>query len=143
LQLSSGKRLELDPHAFAEADDAMQLQLMHAAMVRAGLLPRSMAPQALHAIARTFASALRTVYRPLGEYNGLANLVLVSDPSLDLNGNRREQATMRSGWEQVLPQLTLWAGPGNHFSILKAPDVYSLAAWWYDSQTMGVGQPVS
>ncbi len=143
LQLSSGKHLDLDPLSFAEADDATQLQLLHAAMVRVGLLPPRMAPQVLHAIARTFASALRTVYRPQAGYSGPANLVLVNDPNLDAVGNQREQATMIDGWERVMPQLAVWQGPGNHFSILKAPDVYSLAAWWYDGQTVEAEQTVS
>jgi len=143
LQLASGKPLGLPAQAFAEADDSTQLQWLHAAMTDVGLLPPRMAPQALHAIARTFASALRTVYVPQATYDGPASLVLVSDPTLDSAGNRREQAAMVSGWEALLPQLAVWEGPGNHFSVLKAPDVYSLAAWWYDRQAVASTQTLS
>ncbi|WP_277961739.1 non-ribosomal peptide synthetase [Pseudomonas sp. RIT-To-2] len=143
LQLASGKPLGLPAQAFAEADDSTQLQWLHAAMTDVGLLPPRMAPQALHAIARTFASALRTVYVPQATYDGPASLVLVSDPTLDSAGNRREQAAMVNGWEALLPQLAVWEGPGNHFSVLKAPDVYSLAAWWYDRQAVASTQTLS
>ncbi|EGH09013.1 non-ribosomal peptide synthetase SyfB, partial [Pseudomonas amygdali pv. morsprunorum str. M302280] len=139
LQLSSGKSLELDPLAFADCDGDTQLHLLQSAMVRVGLLPQRLAPQALQGIVRTFASAVRTVYRPdPGSYNGKASLVLVDDPQLDALDNQLEQASSAAGWQQLLPQLALWQGPGNHFSVLKAPDVYSLAAWWYDGLTIGV-----
>ncbi len=143
LQLASGKRLGLSPQVFAEADDAAQLTLLHGAMVKAELLPPRMAPQALQAIARTFASALRTPYRPRGGYDGPASLVLVADPVLDSAGNQREQAAMLSRWQQVLPQLVPWNGPGNHFSVLKAPHVYSLAAWWFDGQAVALARSPS
>ncbi|KTC01815.1 non-ribosomal peptide synthetase [Pseudomonas syringae] len=139
LQLSSGKSLELDPLTFADCDGDTQLHLLQSAMVRIGLLPQRLAPQALQGIVRTFASAVRTVYRPdPGSYNGKASLVLVDDPQLDALDNQLEQASSAAGWQQLLPQLALWQGPGNHFSVLKAPDVYSLAAWWYDGLTIGV-----
>ncbi|MDH1142723.1 amino acid adenylation domain-containing protein, partial [Pseudomonas mosselii] len=132
LQLSTGKSLGIEPAAFAEADDQEQLRQLHAAMVRVGLMPSRSSAQALEGVVRTFATALRTVYRPVGGFNGLARLVLVADPSLDLAGNQREQQAMEQGWREWLPQLEVWQGPGNHFSILKVPDVFSLAAWWHD-----------
>jgi len=143
LQLSSGKSFDLEPQAFAEADHVSQLHLLQAAMVRVGLLPPRLAPQALQGIVRTFGSALRTPYRPGPGYTGPASLVRVADPSLDGVANQREHAAMAAGWQQLLPQMALWDGPGNHFSILKAPDVYSLAAWWYDGQEVGAAQTLS
>ncbi|SOS20803.1 non-ribosomal peptide synthetase [Pseudomonas cerasi] len=141
LQLSSGRSLELDPMAFADSDTVAQMHLLQQAMVRVGLLPPRLAAQALQGIVRTFASALRTVYRPEpGGYSGRASLVLVNDPHLDALDNQLEHAACASQWQHLLPQLSLWEGPGNHFSVLKAPDVYSLAAWWYDGLTVGVGE---
>ncbi|MEW9682768.1 amino acid adenylation domain-containing protein [Pseudomonas sp. TE50-2] len=136
LQLSTGKTLGIEPVAFAEADDQEQLRQLHAAMVRVGLMPSRSSPQALEGVVRTFATALRTVYRPEGGFNGLVRLVLVADPSLDAVGNQGEQQTMEDGWREWLPQLEVWQGPGNHFSILKVPDVFSLAAWWHDGQAL-------
>ncbi|WP_408005740.1 non-ribosomal peptide synthetase, partial [Pseudomonas carassii] len=140
LQLSTGKSLGIEPVAFAEAEDREQLRQLHAAMVRVGLMPSRSTPQALEGVVRTFATALRTVYCPKGGFNGLARLVLVADPSLDAAGNRREQQAMEEGWREWLPQLEVWQGPGNHFSILKVPDVFSLAAWWHDGQALYHGR---
>ncbi|QXH44671.1 amino acid adenylation domain-containing protein [Pseudomonas xanthosomatis] len=134
LQLGSGKALGLDAEAFAAADDDQQLQLLHTAMQQAGLLPARAGVQALAGTLRTFSAALRTVYRPQGVYQGPASLVLVADPTLDSAGSQREQAAMRAGWQRLLPQLAVWEGPGDHYSVLKAPQVYSLAAWWQDGQ---------
>ncbi|WP_057407755.1 non-ribosomal peptide synthetase [Pseudomonas amygdali] len=141
LQLSAGRSLEIDPQVFADSDGDTQLHLLQQAMVRVGLLPPRLAAQALQGIVRTFASAIRTVYRPEpGGYSGRASLVLVDDPQLDALDNQLEQASSATGWQHLMPQLTPWQGPGNHFSVLKAPDVYSLAAWWYDGLAIGVGE---
>nr|QMN69934.1 PsoC [Pseudomonas putida]QMN69953.1 PsoC [Pseudomonas putida] len=140
LQLSTGKALGIEPQAFAEASDDEQLRQLHAAMVRIGLLPARSLPQALDGTVRTFATALRTRYQPGLSYSGPVGLVLVDDPSLDPAGNAREQAAMRAGWQALMPQLALWQGPGDHFSILKVPDVFSLAAWWHDGQALQHGK---
>jgi len=140
LQLSTGKTLGMDPRAFAEASDDQQLSQLHAAMVRVGLLPARSQPGALDGTVRTFATALRTAYRPTLSYHGPVGLVLVDDPGLDALGNAREHAAMQAGWQQLMPTLALWQGPGDHFSILKVPDVFSLAAWWHDGQALHHGK---
>jgi arthrofactin-type cyclic lipopeptide synthetase C len=140
LQLSTGKALGIEPQAFAEASDDEQLRQLHAAMVRIGLLPARSAPRVLEGTVRTFATALRTCYQPDVSYSGPVGLVLVDDPSLDAAGNAREQAAMRAGWQALMAQLALWQGPGDHFSILKVPDVFSLAAWWHDGQALKHGK---
>ncbi|GAB7531348.1 hypothetical protein PS3A_37600 [Pseudomonas sp. 3A(2025)] len=132
LQLASNKTLGIDPQAFSEADDDTQLRLLHEGLVRAGVLSRHSAASAMHGPARTYATALRTLYRPQQRYTGPVRLVLVDDPVLDTAGNQREQAAMLAGWQREAAQLSVWYGPGNHFTILKTPNVYSLAAWWHD-----------
>jgi arthrofactin-type cyclic lipopeptide synthetase C len=136
LQRSSGKDLGLDREAFAETDDASQLRLLQAAMARVGLLPERASPGVLQGLVRSFASALRTVYRPGRDYSGPVSLVLVADPVLDAASNEHEQGAMIAGWQRLMPQLETWHGPGDHFSILKTPDVFSLAAWWFDAQAV-------
>ncbi|MDR0212195.1 MAG: amino acid adenylation domain-containing protein [Pseudomonas putida] len=138
LQLSTGKALGIEPLAFAEADDGEQLRQLHGAMVRVGLLPARSTAGILEGSVRTFATALRTVYRPALPYSGPVGLVLVDDPRLDAAGNAREHAAMQAGWQRLMPQLATWQGPGNHFSILKVPDVFSLAAWWHDRQAFAL-----
>ncbi|CAI8806397.1 arthrofactin-type cyclic lipopeptide synthetase C [Pseudomonas sp. IT-232MI5] len=143
LQLSSGKSLGIDPLAFAEADDTTQMRLLHEGMVRAGVLSARSSAQAMHGPVRTFATALRTVYQPQLAYSGAVRLALVDDPTLDAWGNQREQAAMVEGWQRQVTDLAVWYGPGNHFTILKAPNVFSLAAWWHDGLKVPAGQVVS
>ncbi|EZP30954.1 non-ribosomal peptide synthase/polyketide synthase [Pseudomonas sp. RIT288] len=143
LQLSCGKSLGIDPATFANADDTTQLRLLHAGMVRAGVLSERAAPNAMHGPVRTFASALRTVYQPRLAYTGPVRLVLVDDPTLDEWGNQREQAAVLEGWQRQVSDLAVWYGPGNHFTILKAPNVFSFAAWWHDGLALAVGQVLS
>ncbi len=143
LQLASGKSLGIDPPAFAEADGDTQMRLLHRGMVRAGILSERSSPQAMDGPVRTFATALRTVYRPALAYTGPLRLALVDDPTLDAAGNQREQAAMVEGWRRQATDLAVWYGPGNHFTILKAPNVFSLAAWWHDGLTVPAGQVLS
>ncbi|QXI14254.1 non-ribosomal peptide synthase/polyketide synthase [Pseudomonas zeae] len=143
LQLSSGKSLGIDPLAFAEADDTTQMRLLHEGMVCAGVLSARSSAQAMHGPVRTFATALRTVYQPQLAYTGPVRLALVDDPTLDAWGNQREQAAMVEGWQRQVTDLAVWYGPGNHFTILKAPNVFSFAAWWHDGLKVPAGQVVS
>ncbi|CAI8756612.1 Arthrofactin synthetase C [Pseudomonas sp. IT-93MI4] len=143
LQLSCGKSLGIDPVLFADADDTTQLRMLHDGMVRAGVLSERAAPDAMHGPVRTFASALRTVYQPRLAYTGPVRLVLVDDPTLDEWGNQREQAAVLEGWQRQVSDLAVWYGPGNHFTILKAPNVFSFAAWWHDGLALAVGQVLS
>ncbi|WP_460357690.1 MULTISPECIES: non-ribosomal peptide synthase/polyketide synthase [unclassified Pseudomonas] len=143
LQLSCGKSLGIDPVLFADADDTTQLRMLHDGMVRAGVLSERAAPDAMHGPVRTFASALRTVYQPRLAYTGPVRLVLVDDPTLDEWGNQREQAAVLEGWQRQVSDLAVWYGPGNHFTILKAPNVFSFAAWWHDGLALTVGEVLS
>ncbi|OLF53508.1 non-ribosomal peptide synthetase [Pseudomonas chlororaphis] len=143
MQLASGQSLGIDPRAFAMAEDVAQLEQLHAGMVRVGLMSPRSTPEAMHGPARTFASALRTLYQPRQRYQGRARLVLADDPGLDAAGNRREQQAMVEGWRGQVAGLEVWHGPGNHFSLLKAPHVASLAAWWHEGRSVPTGEGVS
>ncbi|MDR8367970.1 non-ribosomal peptide synthetase, partial [Pseudomonas sp. JL3] len=136
MQLASGKSLGIDATVFGTQDDAAQMRLLHAGMVRAGMLPQRSAVDSMRGPARAFGTALRTVYQPQHQYTGPVRLVLANDPTLDTAGNKREQQEMIEGWRKHVPDLSIWYGPGNHFTILKAPHVHNLAAWWQDSLPM-------
>ncbi|SNB80715.1 alpha/beta fold hydrolase, partial [Pseudomonas sp. LAIL14HWK12:I4] len=142
LEMSSGKPLGLDRVAFAQASDDQQQQQLHTAMVRAGLMPARSSARALDGTVRTFGAALRTPYHPELPYTGPAGLVLVDDPGLDAEGNAAEHRLMQQRWQQLLPGLKVWKAPGDHFSILKVPHVFSLAAWWHDGQALAQAQVV-
>jgi len=134
MQLAAGKSLEVDRAAFAAQDDAGQMRLLHAGMVRVGLLPQRSATDSMRGPARAFGTALRTRYQPSSIYTGPVRLVLADDPVLDAAGNQREQQAMVDGWRRCAPDLTVWRGPGNHFTLLKAPHVQHLASWWRSHQ---------
>jgi arthrofactin-type cyclic lipopeptide synthetase C len=136
MQLASGKSLGIDTTVFGTQDDTAQMRLLHAGMVRAGMLPQRSAVDSMRGPARAFGTALRTVYQPQHRYTGPVRLVLANDPTLDTAGNKREQEQMIEGWRKHIPDLSIWYGPGNHFTILKAPHVHNLAAWWQDSLPM-------
>ena len=137
MQLAAGKPLGIDRVDFAERDEVAQRQWLHAGMVGVGLLPGRSAVDAMDGPARTYAAALRTVYRPHQRFNGVVRLVLAEDPSLDAAGNQREQGLMIEGWRRQGSGLEVWYGPGNHFTLLKAPNVQGLARWWLAGVVIG------
>ncbi|UEH06248.1 non-ribosomal peptide synthetase [Pseudomonas sp. HN8-3] len=141
MQLAAGKSLGIDPVDFAGRDEVAQRQWLHTGMVGVGLLPARAAVDAMDGPARTYAAALRTVYRPQARYDGVVRLVLAQDPALDAAGNQREQGLMVEGWKGQGTGLEVWYGGGNHFTLLKAPNVSGLAKWWVEG--VGVGEVVS
>ncbi|WP_426127938.1 amino acid adenylation domain-containing protein [Pseudomonas sp. DWP1b1] len=137
MQLSAGKSLGIDLGDFAGRDEVVQRRQLHAGMVGVGLLPGRSAVDAMDGPARTYAAALRTRYRPGARFNGVVRLVLAEDPALDAAGNQREQGLMVEGWRRQGSGLQVWYGGGNHFTLLKAPNVLGLARWWLDGVVVG------
>ncbi|WP_442964092.1 amino acid adenylation domain-containing protein [Pseudomonas sp. Leaf59] len=137
MQLSAGRPLGIDPVEFAGRDEVAQRLALHAGMVAVGLLPARAAVEAMVGPARTYAAALRTVYRPGRRYGGVVRLVLAQDPALDAVGNLREQGAMIEGWRGQGDGFEVWYGGGNHFTLLKAPNVSGLAKWWLESLVVG------
>lgn len=137
MQLSAGMSLGIDLGDFAGADEVAQRRQLHAGMVGVGLLPGRSAVDAMDGPARTYAAALRTRYRPGARFNGVVRLVLAEDPALDAAGNQREQGLMVEGWRRQGSGLQVWYGGGNHFTLLKAPNVLGLARWWVDGVVVG------
>ncbi|MCD7041283.1 amino acid adenylation domain-containing protein [Pseudomonas sp. MAFF 311096] len=137
MQLSAGKSLGIDRVDFAGCDEVTQRQRLHAGMVGVGLLPGRAAVDAMDGPGRTYATALRTAYRPVQRFNGVVRLVLAEDPALDAAGNQREQGGMIEGWRRQGSGLQVWYGGGNHFTLLKAPNVFGLARWWLGGVVVG------
>ena len=137
MQLAAGQSLGIDPVDFAGRDEVAQRQWLHAGMVGVGLLPARSAVDAMDGPARTYAAALRTVYRPQARFDGVVRLVLAQDPALDAAGNQREQGLMIEGWRGQGSGLEVWYGGGNHFTLLKAPNVLGLAKWWVERVVVG------
>ncbi len=130
MELAAGESFGIDAAAFRAQDDAGQMHLLHAGMVCAGLLPQRSAPDAMRGPVRVFGTALRTCYVPQHPHAGPMRLVLADDPSLDTAANQRAKQKTIEGWRRHAPNLEVWHGPGNHFTILKVPHVQDLAQWW-------------
>jgi thioesterase domain-containing protein len=108
---------------------AEELTLLHDNLVRFGLLPGRSKADVLRGPLRTFATCLRTTYRPLAQYLGPVRLVLLDHPRGDQETNQRQAEQMTDGWRQFAPDLIAVRGPGNHMTALKPPHVRVLASW--------------
>ena len=130
MELAADKSLGVHRAEFESQNIAGQLRLLHEGMLRVGLMPRRSTPDALRGPVRTFGAALRASYRPQCPFPDLVRLALARDPRLDDQADQRERQATLEGWRLWAPNITCWHGPGNHFSILKAPQVHVLADWW-------------
>jgi len=143
MQLAAGESFGIDAAAFRAQDDVGQMRLLHTGMVRAGMLHQRSTPDAMRGPARVFGTALRTLYLPRHSYTGPVRLVLADDPALDVGANQRAQRERIEGWRRHAPNLGVWHGPGNHFTILKAPHVRDLAVWWRTAFQCGCEEEVT
>jgi thioesterase domain-containing protein len=130
LELAAERSLGIDRNALEALDARQRLQVLHAAVVRAGLMPARSQPAVLQGPLRTFGTALRTNYRPATVYEGPVRLVFVSDTRMDAEANRRAQQDSFAQWKRWAPNVQSWIGPGNHMTVLKKPHVHELAHWW-------------
>lgn len=123
LERSLGVRSE----ALVSLTESAQREILHRCLVEQGLMLRRSDPNALRGPMRVFASSLRTCYRPDAPYTGSLSLVLVDDPKLDSDANRRAREESIDGWRRWAPNLTWVRLPGNHMTVLKHPHVKALA----------------
>uniref|UniRef100_UPI000617CA5D thioesterase domain-containing protein n=1 Tax=Chromobacterium vaccinii TaxID=1108595 RepID=UPI000617CA5D len=128
LELLTESRLDLNPEACKT--QKQRERALHQAMVKAGFLSRHSPQDALAGSMRTFGTALRTRYEPARPYIFRLGLALVDDPRDDAETNQRIQRLMREQWREWAPQLEVWHGCGNHATMLNAPNVLGLGAWW-------------
>ncbi|WP_139074433.1 alpha/beta fold hydrolase, partial [Xanthomonas bromi] len=130
LELSSGVDFGISLEHLRAMDHAAQLHAVHAGMVRAGLLPQRSMPGTIQGMVQVFGMALRTVYAPARQYDGPIRLVLADDPLQDVEQNQLEHCIRRASWSALAPHLDVWQGPGDHFTMLRAPHVEQFAKWW-------------
>jgi thioesterase domain-containing protein len=108
-------------------DDAAQRKLLHACLIREGLMPTRSEHDILRGPLRSFAMALRTHYKPDSPFVGSVHLVFADDHRLDHDANRRKQEALVERWRRWAPNLTYAHTPGNHMTVLKPPFVEALA----------------
>jgi thioesterase domain-containing protein len=130
LELVAERSLGIDPATLEAATEAQRINMVHAGMVRVGLIPARSRPETLKGGVRTFATTLRTDYLPQHPYHGAVRLVVIAGSQIDGPRNEHENQTKILGWQRFAPQITYWKGPGNHMTILKPPHVAELVRWW-------------
>lgn len=134
IENATGRSLGIDLHALRDADQAAQWQMLHQGMVDARIIRRHSTPRDLRGLVRTYGTALRTTYYPGVTYAGAARLALAAH--CDNDNDNDGAASLHShdetlqGWQRFAPLMMAWRCPGNHFTMLKAPYVDTLAQWW-------------
>jgi thioesterase domain-containing protein len=125
---SFGVRLRVSDSHMDGARTLPFASVVHAELVRTGCLSSRTSPDPILGSLLTFMAARRHPYRIAKPYAGSVKLVLVgSDGEL---GDARRRAFLDSGWRRVAVDLDTWTATGDHFSILRSPNVDRLAVWW-------------
>jgi thioesterase domain-containing protein len=126
------KSLDVDQAAIASGQAQFFVDKLNAALIRAGVpLSRNKAAM-LHGSLATFAAACNCRYVPGQCYANTLRLVLVGprSHSVSMDDVRKKWEMHAANWRRHADAVDIWHGPGNHFSILQAPQVYLLANWW-------------
>jgi len=135
VEMSSDKSIHVPKEALLHRTHGTRLEVLHEAMVRARILPRTTHPSLLRGPTSVFSSALRTSYVPRGFYSGKARLVLLPKTDTSEPQNKLRQTRTAAAWRAWVPNLEVWEGPGNHMTVLQPPNVAQLAAWWINHET--------
>ncbi|HEV2645632.1 MAG TPA: alpha/beta fold hydrolase [Acidobacteriaceae bacterium] len=107
-------------------DYSAQIEVLHNALVREGIMSRRSEPDTLYGPLRTFAMALRTRYIPNEIYHGAIQLVLADDQRLDQAANQKKYQQTVEEWKKWAPNVTHVKAPGNHMTLLKGKNLHEL-----------------
>jgi thioesterase domain-containing protein len=122
------RSLHLTARNFWGREADAQVEILHACLIRAGLLPSRAQPSSLRGPIRAFETALRTSYRPASSFDGPTTLFLVPQHGeTEATAENRFIGTV-AGWRQHASALRFTKGSGNHITVLKTPNVASVAA---------------
>ncbi|RAP55647.1 alpha/beta fold hydrolase, partial [Oleiagrimonas sp. MCCC 1A03011] len=130
INLTMNLSLHIDKAVLTSGKVERFLHDLHAIMLKEQLLPRQSSPKILQGPLATYAAARRCIYSPSSIYNGNVLLILVRDTELDFNADRKRREDHIDQWSRWATGLSVWQGPGNHFSILRAPHILDLAKHW-------------
>jgi thioesterase domain-containing protein len=127
------KSLEIDPVVIASGQAQFFVNELNAALIRARVLPARNNIAMLHGSLATFTAARNCRYIPGRRYANTLHLVLVgtrSNGCVSVDDVRKKWEIHAAKWRRHAAAVNIWYGPGHHFSILQAPQVYLLAKWW-------------
>jgi thioesterase domain-containing protein len=125
LERGTGKTMGIERDAYFRAEREHQWEMLQRGMRELRLIHRQSGRADLHGLVRTYATALRTIYRPPGRYQGPATLVLAAEESASNSGALEL-------WQRFVPLMNTRRCDGNHYTMLQAPHVEALARWWQD-----------
>ncbi|MDC9595329.1 thioesterase domain-containing protein [Xenorhabdus anantnagensis] len=94
-----------------------QIQLLHNALVKAGLFPAKTPISLLQGVIRVMQANLNTGYIPRTRYEGLVHLINAEKGNLD------ERKTRETQWSLHATELNTMLVPGNHMTMLSCPQI--------------------
>jgi arthrofactin-type cyclic lipopeptide synthetase C len=103
---------------------------LHSALRRHKAVSDKSKPAMLKGPLATFTAAFRTKYIPQGSYQLRANLALASEPCAAGDRDSEWKGVDAAPWRAHVADLRVTQVPGNHFSMLRTPNVHVLARWW-------------
>jgi thioesterase domain-containing protein len=127
------KPLEIDHAVIASGQAQLFVDELNAALIRARVLPLRNNIPVLHGSLAAFTAACNCRYIPGRCYANTLYLVLVgprSNRRVSMDDVRKKWGIYAAKWRRHAAAVDIWHGPGHHFSILQAPQVYLLAKWW-------------
>jgi thioesterase domain-containing protein len=106
-----------------------QLELLHMALIRSGVISRNTKPRFLKGVVRCFEAALRTTYRPTRRFAGPTYLVVARKDGATLDHLRARNRCLHEAWQTHLGLVCCHVAPANHMRILKQPCISTIVDW--------------
>jgi len=128
-ELNVGSPIGIHRQDLAMLTPDAQLALMLAKLIEHKVFPARVNIAALRAVVRVFAANLNASYQPPVPYLHPVQLVIASDPSESAMQRRDGRNELVEQWRRAAPKVSIWDGPGDHFSLLSPPNVVDLAEW--------------
>lgn len=127
-ELMLGYKISYSEEDFDLTDEMSQCRTLHAILASEGKLWKKMLPEQFIGPLRTFSVAQRTTFIPECQFLGRVNLVLAENPDLTSRQNYMRIEAIRNGWKKWAPNVVCQIAPGNHVTLLREPNVSTLAA---------------
>jgi thioesterase domain-containing protein len=131
IEEESSRNLGITRDELAALDyDAQQVALMRR-MQSSGILPRTVNVDTVRNLVRVFSANLNTAYEPARRFDGEVLLIQAQEPSRQVDREDPaglDQDALADAWQKQAPRLVRVKSPGNHTTMLKEPNVGSIAA---------------
>jgi thioesterase domain-containing protein len=119
--------IDVRREALEGLDQSRQLRILHSELVKKKIYPVRSNANALAGQFRAFAAALRSAYVPSSIYEGETHLLIAANRKTSDSETARHWSRTREGWMKWAPRLRVLNAPGNHITMLKAPQVNAIA----------------